>query len=53
MNRAFKIFQKLGFIVIYIYDYEDDQYPTRIKTSDWEEVSYYFENSFDIRFSEN
>ena len=53
MNKAFEIITEIGFVFIYVYDYENDKYPQKIKTTDLEDCSYYYDNYYDVRFSRN
>jgi hypothetical protein len=51
MNKAAQILEEIGYVFIYVYDYPNDEFPQKIKTSDIEDCSYYYENSYDVRFS--
>jgi len=53
MNKALEIIRELGYVFIYVYTDVNDQYPDRIKTSDIEECSHYYQSSYDIHFSRN
>jgi hypothetical protein len=53
MNKAAEILKEIGFIYIYVYHHPNDEFPQKIKTSDIEDCSYYYENSYDVRFSRN
>jgi hypothetical protein len=51
MNKAFELIKNYGYCFIYIYSDLYDEFPEKVKTSDLDECSYYYQNSFDVRFS--